>query len=172
MLGANSRFYIESSVVNLQKDKSKITIGNNSIVRGHLQVFKQGGSIEIGSYCYVGEQSRIWSAEKIKIGDRVLIAHNVNIHDNISHPLDSQLRHRDFVRILNSESVHNIHEFDLRGEEVVVGNDAWIGFNSTILKGVSIGEGAIIGACSLVTTDVPAWTVVAGNPAKEIKKLK
>ena len=44
--------------------------------------------------------------------------------------------------------------------------------NVTILKGVTIGEGAIVGACSVVTKDVPAWTVVAGNPAKVIKIIK
>ncbi|MBK8021791.1 MAG: hypothetical protein IPK19_10285 [Chloroflexi bacterium] len=48
---------------------------------------------------------------------------------------------------------------------------AWIGFNAVILKGVTIGEGAIVGAGSVVTKDVPAWTVVAGNPARIIREF-
>ena len=50
-------------------------------------------------------------------------------------------------------------------------DDAWIGFNSIILKGVTVGRGAVVGAGSVVTNDVPDHTVVAGNPARVIKKL-
>ena len=55
---------------------------------------------------------------------------------------------------------------------IKVCNDAWIGMNVIILKGVTIGEGAIVGAGSVVTKDVPAWTVVAGNPARVVKSLR
>ena len=51
-------------------------------------------------------------------------------------------------------------------------DDVWIGMNVIILKGVTVGEGAIVGAGSVVTKDVPAWTVVAGNPARVVKVLK
>lgn len=52
---------------------------------------------------------------------------------------------------------------------VVIKNDVWIGLNSTILEGVTIGNGAIIGACSVVAKDVPDYAVVVGNPAKIIR---
>lgn len=167
-IGAHSKFHSESSVNNLQNDKSKIVVGSNTHVRGFLQLFKQGGSIEIGNDCYVGENSKIWSAESITIGNRVLIAHNVNIHDNISHPLSSKERHDDYHRILGLNRM-DAKQFDLRTKPVVIKDDAWIGFNATILKGVTIGKGAIIGACSLVTKDVPDWTIVVGNPAQVIR---
>lgn len=54
----------------------------------------------------------------------------------------------------------------------ICSNKVWIGFNAIILKGVTIGEGAIVAAGAVVTKDVPAWTVVAGNPAVVVKKLK
>ena len=54
---------------------------------------------------------------------------------------------------------------------ISIGNKAWIGFGVTILKGVNIGEGAVIAAGSVVTKDVPAYTIVGGNPAKFIKKI-
>jgi len=53
---------------------------------------------------------------------------------------------------------------------IVIGNDVWIGYRAIILSGVTIGDGAVVGAGSVVTKDVPPYTVVAGNPAREIKK--
>ena len=59
----------------------------------------------------------------------------------------------------------------VNSKPIKICDDAWIGMNCIILKGVTIGEGAIVGAGSVVTKDVPAWTVVAGNPAKVVKTL-
>ena len=58
-----------------------------------------------------------------------------------------------------------------RADQVVIEDDAWIGFKSSVLKGVTIGRGAIIAAGSVVTKDVPPFTLVAGNPAKVIREL-
>lgn len=55
---------------------------------------------------------------------------------------------------------------------IIIKDKAWIGMNVIVLKGVTIGEGAVIGAGSVVTRDVPDWTVVGGNPAKEIKSIE
>lgn len=168
IIGENSILHLESSITNMQGDRNKIFIGNYSNIRGHLQVFKQGGEIHIGDYCYLGENSKIWSAQKIHIGDRVLIAHNVNIHDNNSHPKNSVQRHNDYKRIIGLNNL-NAEIFDLSPKSIIIKDNAWIGFNSIILKGVTIGEGAIVGAGSVVTKDVPDFTMVVGNPARIIK---
>ncbi|MFT6841271.1 MAG: acetyltransferase-like isoleucine patch superfamily enzyme [Psychroserpens sp.] len=167
-IGLNSKIYSETHISNMQNNKSKIRVGENSHIRGSLQVFAQGGEISVGNYCYIGENSKIWSAENIQIGDQVLISHNVNIHDNISHPLTSDFRHKDYKRILGLEN-HDLKDFDLRPKRVVIKDKAWIGFNAVILKGVVIGEGAIIGAGCFVTEDVPDYAVIVGNPPKIIK---
>ena len=170
-IGKKSRLYKQAEINNLQGNKKNIVIGENTHIRGSIQIFKQGGRVFIGDYCYIGENTKIWSASNITIQDRVLIAHNVNIHDNISHPLDENIRHKDYKRILGLED-YDVQKIDLRAKKVIIKEDAWIGFNSVILKGVTIGKGAIVGAGSFVTKDVPDWTVVGGNPAKVIKKLK
>jgi acetyltransferase-like isoleucine patch superfamily enzyme len=159
--------YLEDTctIFNPENDSSKITIGKNSIVKGELLLFSHGGNIKIGDYCHIGDHSRIWSAKNIIIGDRVLIAHNVNIHDNISHPLDSAERHTDFKHILSIGLQKNI---DLREAEIIIEDDVWIGFNTTILKGTRIGKGAIIGANCLITENVPPYAIVINKVNTEI----
>jgi acetyltransferase-like isoleucine patch superfamily enzyme len=149
------------------REKSAIKIGNQTILSGHLMTFGHGGQIIIGNYSFVGPGTRIWSAKKITIGDRVLIAHDVNIHDNISHPLDSLKRHQDQMYLIEKGGFQPTN--DLNEQEIVIHDDVWIGFNATILKGVTIGKGAIIGACTVITKDVPAYAVVVGNPSRIVK---
>jgi len=152
---------------NNQNNRSKIKVGEKTLIKGHLLVFKHGGEILIGDYCFIGESTKIWSAKKITIGNRVLISHNVNIHDNNSHPLNSTERHNDFVYILSNGELRDNN--DLNERDIVIEDDVWIGFNCTILKGVTIGKGAIVGACTLVTTNIPPYSIVVGNPARVIR---
>lgn len=164
----NSRYYDTAKVVNLRNLKSEITIGSNSHIRGELITFAHAGSIRIGDHCYIGESSRIWSASEITIGNRVLVSHNVNIHDCDGHPIDAVARHGHFVEIVTKG---HPKELNVPSSPVVVGDDVWIGFNTTILKGVTIGRGAIIGAGSVVTSNVPDLAIFAGNPAKFIREV-
>lgn len=156
----------DAVIQNEQHKAEKILVGKECRVRGHLMVFRHGGEVTIGDHCYIGEGTKIWSAKKIQIGNRVLIAHNVNVHDNVSHPLNSELRHKDYVHIFNIGLQENI---DLREKEVIIEDDVWIGFNSTIMKGVTIGKGSIIGSNTVITKDVPPYTVMVGNPPRILK---
>lgn len=158
-------------VDNLSKNKNNISIGKFSIFRGELLVYRHSGKIVVGDYCYLGENSKIWSAGSVTLGNRVLISHNVNIHDNNSHPLDPELRFKQYLHIITEKS-HPTEDDTLNEKPVVIEDDVWIGFNSTILKGVTIGKGSIIAACTLIVKDVPPHVVIGGNPAKIIKYLK
>ena len=166
-----TRFKNTATVDNISRNKLNIAIGKFSIIRGELLTFQHGGKIIIGDYCYLGEQSRIWSSVNIKIGNRVLIAHNVNIHDNNAHPIDSEQRHNQFKQII-SEKCHPKEDKTLNEKSIIIEDDVWIGFNSTILKGVTIGKGSIVAACTVITKDVPPNVIIAGNPAQIIKYLK
>ncbi len=169
-IGENTRIFKEATIANNLNDKSKIIIGNNCQLRGELLTFGHGGEIIIGDYTFIGERTKIWSAKKIVIGNRVLISHNVNIHDNNSHSLDANLRHEDYIHISTKGML--LKENNLNEKEITIGDDVWIGFNSTIMKGVKIGSGAIVGANTIVTKDIPEYVVCVGNPMRIIKYLK
>ncbi len=155
-------------IINSRNSRESISIGAFTHVKGELLTFGHGGKISIGDYCYIGEQSNIWSALSIEIGNRVLIAHNVNIFDNLTHPINPKARHEQFKQIITTGHPEHI---DLSERAVVIGNDVWIGCMSLVLKGVTIGEGAVVGAGSVVTKDVPAYTIVTGHPARIVREI-
>ncbi|MBI3235973.1 MAG: acyltransferase [Bacteroidetes bacterium] len=170
ILGKDSRVYPETRIHNFQQDVKKITVGDNSHIRGELLVFASGGEITIGNNSFVGEGSKIWSAEKICIGSNVLISHNVNIIDTNSHELDHLQRAEGFKQIVSQG--HPKQKGAIESAKIIIEDYAWISFNAIILKGVTIGQGAIIAAGSIVTRDVPPFAVVAGKPAEIINYLK
>jgi acetyltransferase-like isoleucine patch superfamily enzyme len=149
-------------------DSDKILIGENSHVRGELMVFGHGGQISIGEWCYVGAGTRIWSAASIEIGNRVLISHSVNIIDSLTHPLRAVERHEQTKQIFAHG--HPLKIF-LDEKPVKIGDDAWVGACAMVLRGVSVGKGGIVAAGSVVTRDVPAYSIVAGNPAVVVREL-
>ncbi|MCX6313035.1 MAG: acyltransferase, partial [Bacteroidetes bacterium] len=166
---SSSKFYEQANVFNHQGKPEKVRIGHNTHIRGTLILFNYGGDISIGDNCYVGEGSWIWSGNKVEIGNNVLISHQVNIIDTNSHEIDPDERAAGYKHILTKG--HPTAEGNILTSPVVIGNHAWINFNSIILKGVTIGEGAIVAAGSVVTKDVAPYTMVAGNPARFIKEL-
>lgn len=160
----------DTQINNLTTDKGSINIGYKCYILGTLMAYPIGGKIIIGDNCFVGDHTRIFSMERITIGKDVLIAHNVNILDTNSHSLDYEIRKQELqYTIENGEPKENI--FKRKTCPIIIGDGVWIGLNSIILKGVNIGEGAIIAAGSVVTNNVPPYTVVAGNPAIVIKTL-
>jgi acetyltransferase-like isoleucine patch superfamily enzyme len=165
-LGPGVRLLRTARIRNIRGDSDCITVGANSIIRGELATFAHGGRIEIGSWCYVGEGSRIWSGASVVIGDRVLIAHSVNVFDNLTHPIDPEARHRQIQAIFNHG---HPREIDLDDQPVRIEDDAWLGAGSFVMRGVRIGARAIVAAGSVVTKDVASDTTVAGNPAEVIK---
>ena len=166
---ASSAVLYPTASVHLQgRSSDAIRVGEHSHVRGELLVFRHGGRISIGDYCYIGEQTRLWSSASISIGNRVLISHLCTIMDNLTHPEDPEARHAQFRHIIEK----GFPEQDDLGERpVVIEDDALIGCHCVILRGVTIGAGAIIGAGSVVSRDVPAMTVYVGNPARFVRNV-
>ena len=163
----NAVFYSEAKVENHQLDKSRIIVGSGTHIRGTLLIFRYGGEIIIGNDVYIGEGTRIWSGECVTIEDNVLISHNVNIIDTNSHEMYSierAERYKDLIKSGHWENKGNILT-----APIVIKKNAWISFGATILRGITIGESAIVAAGSVVTKDVPDFAIVGGNPAQILK---
>ena len=165
---STSKILRSSRIVNLQKSSRSIRIGAHAVVRGELLVFAHGGQIDIGEWSYIGEGTRIWSGTGISIGDRVMIAHNVNIFDNLTHPISAVDRHIHFRTIMKTGHPSSI---DLADLPVTVEDDAWIGAGATVLRGVSVGRGAIVGAGAVLTHDLDPFCLAVGNPARVVRRL-
>jgi acetyltransferase-like isoleucine patch superfamily enzyme len=148
------------------RPNSTLQIGDDSIFSGRVIMDREGAQIEIGDRTFVGK-SLFVAAHQIRIGSDVLISWGVTIVDHQSHSLHFEERRHDVVNWqTGGKNWENVVV-----KPVTVADKVWIGFGATLLPGVTIGEGAIVGACSVVTKDVLPWTVVAGNPAREIRRL-
>ena len=165
-------------ILRLDKPENRkyLSIGTDSIVTGNFIFESSEGQVKIGNHSYVGGGTFI-SRSSIEIGNCVTIAWGGTFYDHDSHSLDYMMRRKDIDDEL--EDIRNGQNFIehkdwsvVNSRPIKICDDAWIGMNVIILKGVTIGEGAVVGAGSVVTKDVPAWTVVAGNPAKVVKELK
>jgi acetyltransferase-like isoleucine patch superfamily enzyme len=153
--------------INMSGDRARIRIGDQSICRGLLRVESFGsGKISIGPEAYVGDDVLISCSHEVEIGAQALIAHGVQIFDNNTHPISWQDREQDWrwIRTGGTNAKPPI-----AGAPVRIGAHAWIGFNSIIMKGVTIGERSIVAAGSVVTADVPPDSVVGGNPARMLR---
>lgn len=138
-----------------------ISIGNNTYFGSNARLSCWGaGTIQVGSNCHFGDRIFLTSSKSIVIGDNFLSGNNVLISDNYHG--DTTKEHMMFPPIDRPLHVKGV---------IKIGHNVWVGQNVCILSGVSIGDNAVIGANSVVTHDVPAFSVVAGVPARVIKNL-
>lgn len=135
-------------------------------------------NIVVGDFSYysgVDFQSRVthhydFNGDKLIIGKFCQIAAGVEfVMNGANHQMNAVSTCPFYILEGWDQEVPPLTEMPLKGD-TVVGNDVWIGENAVILPGVHIGDGAIIGRNSVVGSDVPPYTVVVGNPAKEIRK--
>jgi acetyltransferase-like isoleucine patch superfamily enzyme len=158
------------------EDRTYLSAGENCLLNAAFIFEAKTGQISLGDRCYLGAGSSILCRNRVSLGNDVTIAWDVTIYDHDSHSMD--WRDRAVAVKLFYERYGEPDCFDrldwtrVGSAPIVIQDRVWIGFGATILKGVSIGEGAIVASCSVVTRDVEPYTVVAGNPAREVRKLE
>jgi acetyltransferase-like isoleucine patch superfamily enzyme len=126
-------------------------------------------NVEPSGAVFVGDDSILvgpifMCAQRISVGRHVVISYNVTIADSDFHPIDPELRKQD--AIANSPYGDRSQRPPYTSRPVVIEDDVWIGIGAIILKGVTIGLGARVGAGAVVTADVPPGARVEGNPAR------
>ena len=158
-------------------NNDKVIIGEDCMLGVSITSEGNGAYFKFGDRVYIGK-SQIICRSGIEFESNILVAWGVTFYDHDSHSLDYMSRREDITQQIEDYRNNNGNYVKTKDWSVVktkpikVCKDSWIGMNAVILKGVTIGEGAIVAACSVVTKDVPAFTVVAGNPAIVVKKLK
>jgi len=144
-----------------------LLVGNNVTLWRTALSTEENGSITIGDDCYITNASLV-SSENIFVGNRVFIAGGVTIADADFHPLAPAARLADTIALSTIGNSKN--RPPIRSSPVVIEDDVWIGYNATVLKGVTVGEGAVISPGAVVIEDVAPGITVAGNPARPINR--
>ena len=126
------------------------------------------GSVSVGDFALV-HGARIICDAAVEIGDHALISWNVVLMDSYRVPLDPAERRGSLREAAGQKDRHVAGSGP--GRPIRIGANVWIGFDACVLPGVTIGEGSIIGARSVVADDVPPYAVAGGNPARVLRRL-
>ncbi|WP_394338998.1 acyltransferase [Mucilaginibacter xinganensis] len=177
LVSGNSHFLenFRLTIIKPQKNKVYLTVGNDTVLDCKVLFESGNGEVVIGNRVHIGS-STIICRTKIEFEDNIFVAWGTCFYDHNSHSIDYRQRENDITQQLQDYRagkifIENKNWDVVESKPITIKSYAWIGMNCIILKGVTIGEGAIVGAGSVVTKDVPAWTIVGGNPAKVIKDI-
>jgi acetyltransferase-like isoleucine patch superfamily enzyme len=146
-----------------------LEVGDHAYIDGEIYLLAPESRCRIGHHSFVAAESRLWALGSITIGDFVHIAPRVDVFDNDSHSLDAGQRRQDAIASFERKVERDWSS--VAHADVVIEDDAWIGTRSMILKGVRLGKGCVVAAGSVVTKDVEPFTLVAGNPARVVRRL-
>ena len=154
------------------EERTYLTVGAHSHIGGQY-VFERGvGEISIGARSSIGGGCLfvVSQPDGIRIGDRVMVSWKCTLIDSDSHSLDPDVRAADAYNWKASVDAGQMGAFKdwsgVKSAPIVIEDDAWIGFESVIMKGVTIGKGAVVAARSVVTKDVAPYNIVGGSPAR------
>lgn len=155
--------------------KKRFIVGSGCVLSGRFVLEDKESLISIGSDTFIGGGLFI-ALKRIQIGSDVMFSWGCTVIDNDAHSIVSRERSED-VRAWKSDLdsgriASNKDWTNVRCKPVSIGNKSWIGFNSILLKGVCLENGCVVGAGSVVTKSFGPYEVIAGNPAKSIRKTE
>ena len=113
---------------------------------------------------------RVWQPWKLTMGEYVCLSENVDCYTVDEITIEDQATVSQGVRLCTASHDTKSKTMELKTAPIAIKANAWVAGWSIVLPGVTIGEGAVVAAGSVVVKDVPAWTIVGGNPAKSVKK--
>lgn len=164
--GEGHRYSAKSNVVLIGgATKKNVVLGDHSWPEGQIYV-EGNGKVEMHPYSKIGSSTKILCVNRVIIGAYTAIADGTTICDNNNHPISPSFRKQMRLTPVGDDLRMWKHSANA---PIIIGENCWIGANVRICKGVTIGNNSIVAACSVVTKDVPANCIVAGNPARIVK---
>jgi acetyltransferase-like isoleucine patch superfamily enzyme len=151
---AKSAKIVDCSIL-IRGENNTLTIGKNTRLRQvNIEIIGNNCSLEIGADCMIGDKSyfSVKEGTKLILGDDCGLSRNVKVMTSDGHP------------------IFKAKERINKAKDIIFGSHIWIADNVTILKGVSIGSGAVIGINSTVTKDIPKSVIAVGNPARVVQE--
>ena len=148
--------------------QGRLIVGDDAALNGWLYLQSDHAEIRIGNNSFVNSGTVISAVQSVVIEDDVLISFNCTIMDCDGHSIRLSER-RDDLRMSRAGSRAIFDKAVTR--PIHIRHGAWLGAHCIVLKGVTVGVGAVVAAASVVTRDVPDWTIVAGNPARPIRTI-
>jgi acetyltransferase-like isoleucine patch superfamily enzyme len=136
-------------------EKIGIEIGDDVLINRNCMLLAKNGPIQIGKRSSIGSNSVIVSMSGVEIGESVLTAGGVYLSAG-------SYQFGDLDRPIIDQETYS-------SGPIVIGNWSWIGTRVTILDGVSIGKGSVVGACSMVNSEIPPFAVAVGTPARVVR---
>jgi acetyltransferase-like isoleucine patch superfamily enzyme len=163
-VGENTKI---TGAIEKRDPKSVVVIGKNCLMEGLLVTEIASSRIDIADNVFIGAGTTFECVTHISIEEDAMISYQCLLMDSDNHSISYSKRKNDLSNFQNKK-----HDWGkAKSAPIRVNKGAWVGARSIIMKGVTIGEGAVVGAGSVVTKDVPAWTIVAGNPARVIREI-
>lgn len=166
-IGDNVRLALSARLINLGA-KANVRLLGDAVVRAVVKV-EDGGKLEIGRFCYLGDGVLLSVKEGLVIGEATLLAHGVQIFDNNTHPTSAAQRELQFRRMIGYKDRNG--PMIVESAPVSIGRRCWIGMNSIVMKGVSIGDDTIVASGSVVVSALPEGVIAGGNPARVLREL-
>ena len=154
--------------VDARGGRCEIVIGNDCTLQGLLVTEHDDAKITIGDNVFIGANTVLDCATEIVLEDDVLVSYECLLLDSNNHSQNFDMRKNDLPDV---KSGRDYNWSVIPSNPIRICRGSWIGARSIILKGVTVGEGAIVGAGSVVTKSVEPYTVVGGNPARLLKVI-
>ena len=158
------------------ENRKYVTIGERGIIKALFTFESKQGEVHIGNNTQIGGAQFICRS-RIDVGNDVTMAWGITLYDHDSHSTNWEYRQHDNNQVYNDLlSTGNIltHKdwSHVNSAPIVIKDKVWIGMDVLVLKGVTIGEGCVVAARSVVTRSTPPYSLVAGNPARVVKSLR
>ncbi len=166
-IGANVRLALGARLINLGAPANARLVGD-CVIRAILKL-EAGAQLHIGRFAYLGDGVLVSVKERVMIGEATLLAHGVQVFDNNSHPISAAQRELQFRRMIGYKD--KVGPILIEAAPITIGNRCWIGMNTIVMKGVSIGDDTVVAAGSVVTSTLPGGVIAAGNPARIVREL-